>query len=88
MTSVDSWLLVESGGSVAWGVEHRTVYWEKAAVVDYFAVVGTSVGGGEDVVGDDNCTNSSISVDATRANWEVNWGGRRIGIRGRSQKSD
>ncbi len=37
-------------------------------MVDYFAVVGTSVGGGEDVVGDDNCTNSSISVDATRAN--------------------
>ena len=24
-------------------------------MVDYFAVVGTSVGGGEDVVGDDNC---------------------------------
>ncbi len=24
-------------------------------MVDYFAVVGTSVGGGEDVVGYDNC---------------------------------
>ena len=35
--------------------ENAAVDWENVAVVDYFAVVGTSVGGGEDVVGDDNC---------------------------------